>query len=385
MKYLPLIWKNIWRKKTRAIFTLLAIVMAFALFGLLTAVGEAFSGGVDLTGADRLVMVHKVSLIQPLPSSYMGRIRATAGVVDVTHASWFGGYYQKPENFFGQFPVDPESYLRMFPEILLPEDQKRAWLKDKEGCIVGRKLADQHGFRVGDRVPIIGSPWRKIDGGDTWEFNVSGIYDGSEEGTDTTVLLFRYDYFDEARQHRKGMVGWYTIRIDEPDQAAAIAQSIDANFENSSAETKTSTEKAFAEGWANQIGNIAAIVEAISAAVFFIILLVAANTMAQSVRERVNEIAVLKTLGFGPFKVLGLVLGESFFLALVGGALGLLLAQVLVGGVGKALERFLPIFYMPPDAIGTGLLIAAAVGAIAGLLPGIQSMRLPIAAALRRG
>ncbi|HEX4953260.1 MAG TPA: ABC transporter permease [Thermoanaerobaculia bacterium] len=385
MKYLPLIWKNIWRKKARAIFTLLSIVMAFALFGLLSAVRAAFSGGVELTGADRLVMVHKVSLIQPLPFSYMGRIRATPGVEAVAHATWFGGYYQKPENFFGQFPVDPENYLSMFPEILLPEDQKRAWLKDREGAVVGRRTAEQLGFKIGDRVPISGSPWRRKDGKEAWEFNVVGIYDGAEKGTDTTAFMFRYDYFDEARARGKGLVGWYTIRVDDPDRAAEIAQAIDANFQNSPAETKTSTEKAFAQGWANQIGNIGAIVEAISAAVFFIILLVAANTMAQSVRERVNEIAVLKTLGFGPFKVLGLVLGEAFFLALVGGVLGLMLAQVLVGGVGKVLERFLPIFYLPSEAVTTGLVIAALVGAIAGIVPGIQSMRLPIAAALRRG
>jgi putative ABC transport system permease protein len=384
MKYLYLVWKNLWRKKTRAAFTLLSIVMAFALFGLLWAVRAAFSGGVDLTGVDRLVMVHKVSLIQPLPFAYQGRIRATAGVKDVTHASWFGGYYQNEKNFFPQFPVEPESYLRMFPELLIDPDQVQAWLRDREGAIVGRATATQFGFQVGDRVPIIGSPWRRADG-KPWEFNVVGIYDGKEQGTDTTPLLFRYDYFDEARgQGGRGLVGWYTIRIDDPERAASIAQAIDANFENSQAETKTSTERAFAQGFANQIGNIGAIVQAISAAVFFIILLVAANTMAQSVRERTNEIAVLKTLGFGPIRVLLLVLGESFFMALVGAGSGLAFAWVLVGGVGQALKQFFPIFYLPQDAVVIGLAVALGMGAVAGLVPALQAMRLPIAAALRR-
>ena len=280
MKCLNLIWRNVWRKKTRAIFTLASIVMAFLLFGLLNAVRQAFEGGVELAGVDRLVMTNKVSLIQPLPFAYQERIRKVPGVAAVTNASWFGGYYQNEKNFFAQFPVDPEGYLQMYPEIVLPPEQKLAWLTDREGAIIGRATANQFGFKVGQRIPILGSPWRRIDGKTAWEFNIVGIYDGTSKGTDTTSLLFRYDYFDEARAARKGDVGWYIIRVKDPDRAAAVARDIDACFANSSAESKTSTERAFAQGFVNQMGNIGAIVQAISAAVFFIILLVTANTFA---------------------------------------------------------------------------------------------------------
>jgi hypothetical protein len=268
MKYFHLIWKNLWRRKVRTIFTLAAISSAFVLYGLLAAVKLAFSMGVDLTGVDRLVTINKVSLIQPLPYAYDAKIRAVPGVTDAAHATWFGAYYQDKSNFFAQFPVDPESYLRMFPELLLPEDQKQAWLADRTGAIVGRTIANQYGFQIGQRVPLI-SPWPRKDGAQNWEFTIVGIYDGAEKGTDTTQFLFHYDYFNENRRTFAGgadTVGWYTVRVADPEKAPQIAKAIDAQFANSPAETETTTEKAFAQGFANQVGNVGAIVQAIVAA-----------------------------------------------------------------------------------------------------------------------
>jgi putative ABC transport system permease protein len=384
MKYLPLLWKNLWRKKARTLFTLAGILSAFVLFGVLAAVKLAFSMGVDLTGADRLVTIHKVSIIQPLPVSYGDRIQATPGVVAVAHASWFGGFYQDKRNFFPQFPVDPASYLSMFPEMILSPEQKKAWLEDRQAAIVGRATANQFGFKVGQRIPIMGSPWRRADGSDVWEFNLAGIYDGVEKGTDTTQFLFHYEYFNEARAYGRDLVGWYTVRVEDPERAPQVAEAIDRQFANSPAETKTATEKAFAQAWANQVGNIGLIVEAITGAVFFILLLVAGNTMAQAVRERTGELAVLKTVGFTNGRVMALVLAESLFLAIVGGALGLALSWLVVGAVAKLVGQFLPVFFLPPEAAVQGAGLALLLGFAAGMLPALQAMRLSIVDALRR-
>jgi putative ABC transport system permease protein len=284
MKYWYLIWGNLKRKKLRTLFTMLSILVAFVLFGVLGAINVAMNMGVELAGVDRLVLRHRVSLIRLLPVSYESRIESVEGVAAATHATWFGGIYQDPKNFFGQFPVDPEGYLEMYPEFLLPEDQKKAWLEDRTGAVVGRTTARRYGWKVGDRIPIQGTIWRKKDRSSTWEFTIRGIYDGAAQGTDTTLFLFRYDYFDEARWAGEGLVGWYVIRVDDPAQAAEIAERIDAEFANSPNETRTSTERAFVQAFANQVGNIGAIVTAVLGAVFFTILLVAGNTMMQSVR-----------------------------------------------------------------------------------------------------
>ena len=384
MRYLHLILRNLLRKKVRTVFTLLSILVAFILFGYLAAIKMAFRMGVDLTGADRLVVIHKVSLIQPLPLSYQGRIEAIEGVRDVAHASWFGGVYQEPSNFFPQMAVEPERYLRLYPEFLLPEEQKKAWLQDRTGAVVGRQTASRFGWKVGDRIPIQGTIFRKQDGGTTWEFTIDGIYDGKEKGTDTTQFLFHYDYFDESRQFWRGAVGWYIVRVADPDAAARIAAKIDAAFANSSAETKTSTEKAFAQSFANQVGNIGAIIQAIVLAVFFTLMLVAGNTMAQAVRERTGELAVLKTLGFSDAKVMGLVLAESLILAGLGGGLGLALAWWMTS-LGDPTRGFLPIFYMPGKDLLLGAALVVGLGFVAGALPALRAMRLTIVDALRRG
>jgi putative ABC transport system permease protein len=383
MKYLPLIWKSLWRRKLRTIFTLASIFVAFLLFGVLMTIRAAFSLGVELAGMDRLVLIHKVSLIMPLPVSYQNRLQAVAGVSEVTHNSWFGGVYQDPGNFFAQIAVEPEPFLRIYREFRLPPDQMKAWLADRQGAIAGRDLANRFGWKVGDRIPIQGTIWRPRSGtGDTWEFNLVGIYDG-DRGVDKTQFFFRYDYLDENRQFGQGLVGWYIVKVDDPARSLELARTFDDMFANSPEETKTTTEKGFVESFAAQIGDIGSIMMAILAAVLFTILLVVANTMAQSVRERTSELAVLKTLGFSNAAVLALVLAESLFIAMLGGALGLGVAWLIVRQ-GDPTGGMLPAYMLPERDLVTGAWLMAALGVLAGALPAIQAMRLRITDALRR-
>jgi putative ABC transport system permease protein len=385
MKFWPLLWGSLRRRKARTVFTLLSILVAFVLFSYLAAVKVAFSMGIDVAGADRLLTTHKTSIIQPLPVSYKDQIARVPGVTAVTHATWFGGIYQDPsKGFQGVFqgPIEPEAMLAMYPEFKVPDDQKRAWIEDKEGVLVGITTAKRYGWKVGDRVPIQGTFWRKKDGSKVWEFNVRGIYTGGK-GVDTTQFLFHYDYFDEARQFGQGIVGWYIVRIADPAQTAAVSKKIDALFENSPAETKTVTEKALAQGFADQVGNVGAIIQWILAAVFFTLLLVTGNTIAQSVRERTSELAVLKTVGFSDGRTLGLVLAESCLLAILGGGLGLTLGAMAIGA-GDPTGGFLPIFYFPTRDMVLGVILVLLLGVVAGILPAVQAMRLSIVDALRR-
>jgi putative ABC transport system permease protein len=386
MKYLHLVWSNLKRRKVRTILTVLVIMVGFFLFGYLAAIRKAFSMGVDVTGVDRLLVINKVTLILPIPISYKERIAAVPGVEAVTHLNWFGGIYKDPQTpQFGQMAVDAETFLDLYPEYILPPEQKKAWLADRAGAIVGRVTAERFGFKVGDKIPIQGTFMRKQDGSANWEFNVSGIYDGAEKGTDTSSLYFHYDYMNEgAAGGNLGIVGWYAIRIADPARAQEVADRIDALFANSPAETNTQTEKAFAQSFANQVGSIGAIVTAIVAAVFFVLLLVAGNTMAQAVRERTNELAVLKTLGFSHRQVLALVLAESGLLAFLGGGIGLAAAWAVITAAGDPTGGFLPVFYFPGRDIALGAALALLLGLATGLLPAVQAMRLRIVDALRR-
>lgn len=381
MKFLPLLWSSLWRKRFRTTFTLLSVFIAFLLFGLLMTIRTAFSFGVEIAGLDRLVLIHKVSLIMPLPVSYLERLRATEGVTLATHNTWFGGVYQDPSNFFAQIAVEPEPFLDLYPEYRLPPDQRAAWLADRQGAVVGADLARRFGWSVGDRVPIRGTIWQP-KAGQVWEFNIAGIYDG-EAGVDKTQFFFRYDYLDENRQQGAGLVGWYVVKIADAAQAQAMGTRFDEMFANSSAETKTTTEKGFVEGFAKQVGDIGAIMIAILVAVLFTMLLVTANTMAQSVRERTSEIGVLKTLGFSGGMILALVLGESVLIAVIGGGLGLLAAWAIVRQ-GDPTGGLLPIFALPAADLAVGAALVVALGLVAGSLPALTAMRLRITEALRR-
>lgn len=381
MKFLPLLWSSLWRKKFRTIFTLLSVFVAFLLFGLLMTIRMAFSFGVDIAGLDRLVLIHKVSLIMPLPVSYLERLRATEGVDMATHNTWFGGIYQDPANFFAQIVVEPEPFLDIYTEYRLPAEQRQAWLNDRQGAVVGADLARRFGWSVGDRIPIQGTIWQPKQG-EVWDFNIVGIYDG-DAGVDKTQFFFRYDYLDENRRQGEGLVGWYVVRINDAAQAQAMAARFDDMFANSSAETKTTTEKGFVEGFAKQVGDIGAIMIAILVAVLFTMLLVAANTMAQSVRERTSEIGVLKTLGFQGGAILALVLGESVLIAVIGGGLGLAAAWAIVQQ-GDPTGGMLPTFVLPTRDIALGSALILVLGLLAGALPAVAAMRLRITDALRR-
>ena len=381
MKFLPLLWSSLWRKKIRTIFTLLSIFVAFLLFGLLMTIRTAFSFGVDIAGVDRLVLIHKVSLIMPLPVSYLDRLKTTEGVAMATHNTWFGGVYQDPSNFFAQIAVEPETFMKLYPEYKVPPDHMAEWLADRQGVMVGVDLAKRFGWKVGDRVPILGTIWQPKEG-QVWEFNVAGLYDG-DAGVDKTQFFFRYDYLDENRRGGQGAVGWYIVKIADASQAQQMGARFDSMFANSSAETKTTTEKGFVEGFAKQVGDIGAIMVAITIAVLFTMILVAANTMAQSVRERTSEVGVLKTLGFSNASILALVLSESVLIAVIGGGLGLLASWLFVQQ-GDPTGGMLPIFILPSRDVALGAVLIVGLGILAGMLPAVNAMNLKITDALRR-
>jgi putative ABC transport system permease protein len=381
MKFLPLVWRNLLRRKVRTTFTLLCIFVAFVLYAMLMTIRTAFSMGVEVAGVDRLMMMHKVSLVQMLPISYLRQIQSTPGVKLASPNTWFGGTYQDSANQFAIIAVDPEPYLQLYPEFHVPPEQVKAWLADRQGALVGRDVATRYGWKVGDRVPIQGTIWLPKQGS-TWYFNVDAIYD-ADKTVDKTNFFFRYDYLDENRTAAFGMVGWFVIRIEDPSRAAETASKLDALFANSPEETKTSTEKAFLQGFVNQVGDVSAIMIAILIAVLFSILLVVANTMAQAVRERTAELAMLKTLGFSNTLVLTLVLAESLAMALLGGAAGLGVAWLFVSG-GSFNNAFLPVFILRGRDVVIGFLLCVLLGALAGMLPAAAAMRLRITDALRR-
>lgn len=384
MKYFGLVWRNVWRKKIRTSLTMLSVFVAFLLFALLSAIGYAFKGGEDTASAERLIVIDKISLINPLPESYGNRIASTPGVHSVTFASWFGGYYQDQRNQFPQFPVDPFGYFAMYPEFKMPQEQLDGWAKNRQGAVIGREIADQYGIEVGDRIPIQATIWTKMDGGRTWEFDIEGIFETDDPRGSTAVLLFQHDFFEEARAFGKGTVGWYIIRVAPGADPVQVANAVDLQFANSPNETETSTEAAFAQSFAKQFGNIAMIVTLILGAVFFTLLLVSGNTMSQSVRERISELAVLKTLGFTDRSVLGIVLSESILIMLFGGLLGLGVGWVVVQGAAQTMGAFLPGIFLSPQAILTAICIMVFAGIAAGIFPALKAMRLSIIDALAR-
>ncbi len=381
MKYSRLIFANLFRKKIRLALTLGSFAVALFLFAFLGVVKDAFGRGADVAGADRLVVINRTSIINTIPLSYRDKILRIPGVAYITHNNWFGGVYQEEKNFFPQFVIDPENQRQVFPELIVPDDQWAAFLKDRQGAIVGARTAERFHWKIGDRVPIKTT----LYGGGTWEFNIVGIYHGKRPADDETQFWFQWDYFEERIPAGvKGQVGWYVLRLKSVDDAVPVAKAIDAEFDNSPSETKTQTESAFAAGWVKQFGNIKFLILAIGAVVFFTLLLVTGNTMAIAVRERTGELAVLKAIGFSDLAVLFFVLGESLVIALVGGALGLLLAIAAVPVMGRALNGLLPNLILAPSILINGICTALIVGLISGLIPGIGAMRMRVVNALRR-
>lgn len=382
MKFRSLIFANLFRKKLRLILTIGSFAVALFLFAFLAVVRGAFNRGADIAGADRLVVINRVSIIQPLPLSYSDKILRIPGVKAVTHNNWFGGVYQEEKNFFPQFVIDTENQRKVMSELLVPDDQWQAFLKDRQGAIAGARTAQRFGWRVGDRIPIKNAAYGTTG---TWEFNLDGIYHSDKPGGDETQFWFQWDYFEErVPQSYKGNVGWYVVKLESPDNAVSVAKAIDDMSANSSFETKTETESAFAAGWVKQFGNIQFLVLTIGTVVFFTLLLVTGNTMAISVRERINELAILKAIGFNDRAVLFFVLGESLTIALIGGLLGLGFAMLAVPALGNALNGLLPALVLSPAILSVGLAAALLVGIASGLLPGIGAMRMRVVNALRR-
>jgi putative ABC transport system permease protein len=365
------------------LLTLLSVAAAFALFGMLDAVRVAFNAPQSVIGIDRLICSSRLSLIQPLPYGYLARIQSTPGVQAVTYASWFGGIYQDPKNFFPNFPVEPASYLAMYPELVLPDQQRQAFLKTRTGAVVGQALADLHGWKLGDRIPLRPTIYPHRDGSAVWTFDLVGIFKAAspELRASEKQMLLHHEYFDEGREIGQGTVGWYIVRVADANQADRVAQAIDRQFANSAFETRTQSEREFQMSFAKQIGDIGLIVTAIMAAVFFTLVLLTGNTMAQSIRERIPELAVLKTLGFSNRSVLMLVQAESLILLMIGGLLGLVLAWLALPIIGEASSGQLDVAMQPASWL-LGLLLMVGIGIAVGLPPAIKAMRLSIVDAL---
>ncbi len=382
MKYFHLIWAALFRSKTRTLLTLLSVVAAFLLFGMLDSVRVAFNAGGQVTGANRMVTMSRLSITQMLPYSLDAQIRAVPNVKQAAFAAWFGGIYRDPKNFFANFSVSP-NYLDLYPEFKLPDAQKKAWLADQRGAIVGESLAKRHGWKIGDTIPLQATIF-PTKGSNNWQFTLRGIYvveDPKQKGQEN-VLFFHWKYFDEANDYVKGRVGWFIVQSANADGADRMAQAIDALSANSDHETKTQTEQAFNQSFAKQFADIGLIVTAIMGAVFFTLLLLTGNTMAQAVRERIPELAVLKTIGFSNRSVLWLVLAESILLVVLGGLIGLGISALIMPAVSAASGGAIQLPSLPGSTWAMGVGLAVLIGAVVGLLPALRGMRLNIVDAL---
>jgi putative ABC transport system permease protein len=383
MKYLHLIWAALFRSKTRTLLTLMSVVAAFLLFGMLDSVRVAFNSGGNLAGSKRLVVASRLSITQMLPYSLLSQIEAVPGVKRVAYAAWFGGIYRDPKNFFPNFSVSP-NYFDMYPEYALPAAQKAAFAADRTGAIVGESLAKRNGWKIGDTVPLQATIFPQKDGSNAWPLKIDGIFtvkDAKRRGEENQ-LWFHWKYFDEANQYVNGRVGWYMVELADINQADRVGQAIDAISANSDHETKTQTEQAFNQAFAKQFADIGLIVTAIMGAVFFTLLLLTGNTMAQAVRERIPELAVLKTIGFSNRSVLWLVLAEAMLLVVLGGLLGLGIAAAIMPGVSAASGGMIQLPTVLPQTWLLGLALMLLIGVVVGLLPALRGMRLNIVDAL---
>ncbi len=387
MSDLYLVAKNIARNKLRLVLNTFAIIIAFLLFGVLGSINNAFNAGIELSADDRLVVVNKINFTQPLPVSYVAKIRAVEGVKQATHANWFGAYVEGSKTFFAGFAVDPESYLDVYADFVTVDgNQRQSWQQNRQGVLVGEKLAQTYGWKVGDRIPISSNIFSKADGSHVWDMVVEGIFTGAESQADTNYLLFHYKYFIETQTFGSDWVGWIVLNTTDPALNDQVANAIDDQFANSFHETETSSEKQFNKSFLEQLGSIGLIIMSVVAAAFFTLLLIVGNSMALAIRERTREIAVLKTLGFSAKHVFRLVLSESLLLAALGGILGLLLAQVLVQGISQApqIKNMLPNLVLTSDIFIQAIVYIAVLGLITGIVPAYRAMQLNIVDALSR-
>lgn len=387
MKYFHLVWAALFRRKLRTILTLVSIIAAFVLFGLLDTVRVAFNPGDSVAGAGRLVVTSRVSMMESLPESLAARIKQTEGVKSVAAASWFGGFYQDARNQIPSFAVSPE-YLDLYPEITLPADQFEAWNRNRTGLVVGQALVERFDWEVGDRIPLQSAIWpSRASGNNTWTFEISGIMRGEGEnaaGYDQMAML-HWKYFDENSQFGSGEVHWYVVQVNDPAEADAVAKRVDALSANSSHETRTQTEQAFQASFLKQLVNIGLIVASIMGAVFFTLLLLTGNTMMQAVRERTSELAILKTIGFSNTSVLAMVLAESVLLLVLGGLVGLGLVALIVPALAAASGGMLPTDGVAAQTWLIAVILMLVSGVLVGLVPAVRAMRLNMVDALRVG
>jgi putative ABC transport system permease protein len=382
MLWLRLLLKNAFRHRLRAALTILGLVVAIASFGLLRTIVDAWYAGAKASSSARLIVRSATSLVVPLPLAYAERLRGVDGVTALSWSNWFGGVYVEPRNFFPQFAVDARSYLPLYPEFVLPEDQKVEWFRDRRGVVVGRKLADKFGWKLGDTIALRGTIYSG-----TWSFTLRGIYDGADAGTDTGQMLLHWQFVNDtlrARGRAGDAVGVYVVGIREPENAPLVSARIDAQFRNSRAETLTETEQAFQLGFVAMSEAILMALQAVSYIVVVIILAVMANTVAMGVRERASEYATLKAVGFGPPSVAALVAGESLVLALAGGLLAVALTLPLAAAFGSVAGSLLPVVIVSRETIALQLVVAAAVGLLAAAWPAWRMGRLDIVAGLRQ-
>ncbi|WP_374673075.1 ABC transporter permease [Ideonella sp.] len=382
MFLLKLLLLNAFRHRLRTALTIVGLVVAVCAFGLLRTLVDAWYAGVAASSSTRLVTRSSVSLTFPLPLHYAQRLKGVEGVTTISWANWFGGVYQTERNFFPQFAVEPASYLALYPEYLLPEDQKQAFLRDRRGAIVGRKLARTYGWQVGDQIPLRGTIYSG-----TWTFTLRGIWDGAEERTDENQMLFHWQYINETMRRKYGpradFVGVYVLGIDQPANAALVSERVDALFRNSAAETLTETEAAFQLGFVSMSQAILVAIEAVSLILIVIIMVVMANTMTMTARERMAEYATLKALGFPPSFIVRLLFGESLLIALIGAAIGVALTFPAVRAIAQALGSFLPAFQVQPATVAMQLGAAALVGTVAAAWPAWRMGRIDIVQGLR--
>ncbi|MGH8215698.1 MAG: ABC transporter permease [Rhodanobacteraceae bacterium] len=384
MKYFHLVWSALMRRKGRTILTMLSVLAAFLLFGMLDSVRTVFAeAGHSVSGASQLITMSKLGLGSQLPLSLQSRIEAVPGVTAVAHVDWFGGIYQDPKNFFPNEAVSA-NYFAVQDAVVLPPDQVKTFQGTRDGAVVGAALAKKFGWKIGDQIPLKATIWPQKDGSNAWAFTLVGIFHAkraSEKGIEN-AMFFRWKYFDEARQFGNGGVGWYQTKLASPDQADRVSQAIDGISANSDHETKTVTANAFTASMLSQVADIGLIVTAIMAAVFFTLILLTGNTMAQAVRERIPELAVLKTIGFSNRSVLSLVLAEAVFLVVLGGVLGMLIAMAVVSALKASMGATLPMANVAGSIWGEAIVLMLVIGVVVGVLPALRGMRLKIVDAL---
>jgi putative ABC transport system permease protein len=376
MKYFPLLWAGLWRKRTRTTFTILSVVAAFLLYGLLQGVNAWLSNAIADSRVNRLYTVSRISFIEPLPMSYTQRIEQVAGVDKVAYFNWFGGYFQDPKNQVQSFVTDPQRAFEVFKEWQIPKEQLDAMIHTRNGAIVGEVTAKRFGWKVGDHVPLKTPIWTRKDGAGSYDFDIVGIY---KSPTQNNIFLINYDFFDEARSFGNGQIGWIAFSIKDPTQSSEIAAAVDKLFRNSPNETKTQNEKEFAQAQIKQIGDIGFMVNAIVGAVLFTLLFLTGNTMMQSVRERIPELAVLKTVGFTDGMVTTLVLAESILLCVIAAFIGLGLAALIFPGIRSFVGGNV---VLPASVLVTGGIAAVLLALISGLPPAWRANRLAVVDAL---